>query len=230
MQQSIFDLRIEDYEPTQPTAHLKKVGYDNAGNQYAVKRVEDGNWIPLTEWVGYSLCRILGIATPDFTIGHDENNQPVFCSKWENGKVFTRDEDQMDALAEIKPRLQAIANIIALDEFIENPDRHAGNLIFRDNTPNLLAFDFALSQFTKSACNAKIDQSKTDQTQALKTLIAWLSRSSRMRIDATEITNKIKKLQTSDLDKILTSAPFYWMQQAGLDCIIAYLSDKQKRL
>lgn len=230
MQQGLFDLEILDYQPTDASAHLKKIGFDSAGNQYAIKRIDDGNWIPLSEWIGYSLSQKVGIATPVFAIGYDDKRSPVFCSRWEDGKIFVKGDSRIDVLAELSTRLQAILNIVVLDEFIENLDRHSGNLIFKETMPSVLSFDFSLVQLTKSACNADIDLSRRDNTNALKRLILQLAKQQRVRLDTLETRAKIKSIPHQAIEKILVEAPEYWLQQAGIDCIIEYLSDKQKRL
>lgn len=230
MQQGLFDLTIEDFRPRDEVAHLKKIGFDSTGTQYAVKRIEDGNWIPLSEWIGYSLSRKVGIATPDFAIGYDDTQTPVFCSKWEKGKIFYKDDTDMDILAEITTRLQFMMNVITLDEFIENPDRHLGNFIFTEQSPTLLSYDFSLLQLTRTACGAHIDRSKKDQTQQTKRLIEGQALRVKTKLDNQETKAKIKALTKGDLEAVLTACPNIWMQQAGIDCIIDYLLTKQEAL
>ena len=232
MQQPLFKMQLVDFEPDEPTAQLKKIGYDQAKNKYAVKRIEDGNWIPLTEWLGYSLCQKLGIATPDYIIGYDESNTPVFCSKWVDGKIFTKqdgqsEKGQQDILLEVLERYQEIFDIIQLDDIIDNPDRHAGNLIFLPNIPNVLAFDFSLAQITKHACNAVIDRAYKNHTDTMRKIILYYSSTDKLPLNKDKITNKFNKLTYDDFNEILTSIPEIWLQQAGIDCIIDYLQSKQ---
>lgn len=230
MQQSLFKVTLADYEPDEPTAHLKKIAFDATGVKYAIRRVEDGNWIPLSEWIGYNLSRLCEIATPDFLIAYDHNDTPVFASKWSDGKVFNKTDSKAELIVEITSRLQAILNILVLDKFIENPDRHFGNLIFSSGTPNLLSFDFSLLQLTRLACDADIDRPSKQTTQQSYIAVKTLANNNNITLSEDEIIIKIKGITRENINEILTSAPDYWMQQAGIDCIIDFLIKEQKKL
>lgn len=55
---------------------LKRVAQCDDGHSYAMKRVQDGELVPLAEWVGHHLCGRCSILTPDFAVLNDPDGQP----------------------------------------------------------------------------------------------------------------------------------------------------------
>lgn len=225
MQHEIFPVQLSDYEPDEPSAHLSKIGYDNIGRKYAVKRLEDGNWIPISEWIGYNLSRKLDIATPEFRVVY-ENDTPHFGSVWEVGKVFTK---KTLTTAELIEKLSGIYqqsfDIVLLDEIIDNPDRHFGNFIFREVTPFVMSFDFSCLQLLHSACGIHQGLCK-NMTSNTKKFLRVLAIREKESVSDVSFSKKIIKVTDKDIEKILSSAPSEWLDSSCYSCIISFIQNQ----
>jgi hypothetical protein len=116
------------------------VGQGEDGQIYALKCVGDRDTLPLTEWVCYHLAIAARIAVPGFRIMLTPENEAVFASRWEGGKLdFT--PTVLTRLAD-STRLSAI---YVLDLFLQNIDRHQNNFHFFEAGGRVvvLAYDFS---------------------------------------------------------------------------------------
>jgi hypothetical protein len=228
MQTSLFPIDIEDAEPEEIGAHLRKVGHDAQGRRFFVKRLEDGNWLPLTEWLCHSIARLCNIATPDFLIAADtlNHNQPVFASVFQDGELFkTKQISMAQIIDKINGRIDELVDVLYLDLVLQNKDRNFRNFIFSNKRPYLYAFDYGCSQILKSACGAQIDDCK-DKTSQTIALVLLQAKNSNHIISTNKISLSIQNISTDKIEKIIDELPTILMQQAGVDCIIEWWKSK----
>ena len=84
MQSSLIPIKIIQQTPANlGSADLKFIGLADDSHQYALKRLADHHLLPITEWVGYHLSRVVGLATPDFAPVWLDDRTPAFGSRLE---------------------------------------------------------------------------------------------------------------------------------------------------
>lgn len=146
----LLPILLVDEQPADPaqSRDLLWVGLDEQDRRYALKTVEPAApLLPLTEWLCYHLCALAGIATPDFAIVTRLDGSLAFGSRWaENAREFSPARMSEVEFIQLITRTRGdIAAMFALDAFMPNPDRHAGNLLFVQFGPRMraLAFDWS---------------------------------------------------------------------------------------
>ena len=130
MQSALFPIDIvHEFPATGSTADLKHCGLGADHHKYALKTIDDNVFLPISEWVGYHLCRSLGIATPDFEIVKRPDGTLAFGSRWENN---SRQLSKNPSLLEMNNTFSICKNelseIYAIDTFLPNEDRHGRNI------------------------------------------------------------------------------------------------------
>ncbi len=156
MTQSLFTPIITHLTPFmgKKTSSLEFTGVDETGVKYAIRTVSDRRFknAPATEYFCYALCRLTGIATPEFDIVSltQRNGELAFGSRWvDTDSVFVFDQssqDMRDLNFLISKTLLDISSIMALDTTLPNYDRHFGNVMFRKNSKEsytAMAFDWS---------------------------------------------------------------------------------------
>ena len=147
-QTSMFPVKLTHEEATSGTKDLQLIGYSQSLVRYAVKRESDGPMLPLAEWIGHHLSALCGIPTPEFEIVECLNGELAFGSRWEETATsLTLGTPEATSLLYLETHSVAISEILGLDGFLPNPDRHPGNFLFvnRAGQPICLSMDFSLS-------------------------------------------------------------------------------------
>lgn len=221
MQQMLFPIVLEDAEPIEIGAHLRKVGHDEQGRRFYVKRLIDGNWLPLTEWLCHNIAFKCGIPTPNFAIALDAGNQlePVFASQFMEGHIVKKAIGMAQVVELINGRVESLVDVLFLDLVLRNPDRGFGNMIFVNGLPSLYAFDYGCSKALKAACGVQMDDCKDKTMQTLR-IVMRAAKDKNTSINTTRIIDKIQKVSTKEIEEILENTPNILMQQAGINCII----------
>jgi hypothetical protein len=145
-QRTFFPIPIEHEEPYSDSKDLKLIGYTKDRIRYAIKRVQDGELLPISEWIGHRLCELCGISVPEYHIVACVDGQLAFGSRWEDAaEQIDGGTGPVRALELLASHAADISAIFAIDQFFPNPDRHAGNYLFvrRAETPMCLAMDFS---------------------------------------------------------------------------------------
>lgn len=120
------------------------IGTTNFGEEYLLK---DDPSVAVAEFVGASICRSIGIPTPEPSVVL-YNNEHVFGSRLENGlKEWKRDSDLLNLIS-CCDNLTAFSAVLAVDVTIGNNDRHWKNWLYQEKSGNLVsvrAIDFSRS-------------------------------------------------------------------------------------
>ena len=126
---------------------LKRIAEADDGHTYAVKRIVDHPALPLCEWVGYHLCRIVGVRTPDFAVlQYHDGTDPAFGSRMViDPREIEREPTNYQTLSFFNGHLSTVAKVFPLDAFLANQDRHGGNFLLAPTSTgrSLLAIDFS---------------------------------------------------------------------------------------
>lgn len=225
MQASLFPVEITDLEPFNGcTARLKLVGYDSGGRQYAIKQTSDtlNGLIPINEWFGHHICRLLGIPTPkcDVVI---INGKEQFGSLWEdNVTIFSpTNNNPIEITNHILEASNSINRIIPHDCFMANPDRHFGNIIFKQVRGKLTAIAFDWSEMIGIEHAFKVTNIYSHNKNTVKTKKLMYARYGLQKVFNSEV-DKIALIDVSDIKKILDSAPFEWVKNIDSQGIIDF--------
>jgi hypothetical protein len=143
-QNNLFMVKIlREKQNTSGSLGLKFFGSGDDGHDYALKTLSEGKLLPATEWVCYSLCRAIGIRTPDFLAVERLDGSIAFGSRMENSDQF-RNTNAVEFVRYFSSNVTEISRIYGADAFLGNIDRHLGNFLFRNMPTGHLpiAFDF----------------------------------------------------------------------------------------
>lgn len=148
MHSPLLPIHVEhEMDATFGGADLKRIAKADDGHTYAVKRLLDHPTLPLCEWVGYHLCRAVGVRTPDFAVlQYRDGKDPAFGSRFvADPREIKKDPSTYEAARFFSAHHASIAKTYPLDAFLVNLDRHGGNFLLSRLTggESLLAIDFS---------------------------------------------------------------------------------------
>lgn len=230
-QRSFLPIRIIDVVPPErTTAKLKMIGISDTGVKYALKTLADDPSLPLTEWFCYSLCRLTGIATPEFDIVKMPDGSLAFGSKWEPPSTFIVDPsgcDKDELLLRLSGTADGLSQMLTLDCFLPNKDRHFGNIMFKPQQKfqQVLAFDWSELECVK---NCFLPEKLTDKSNTIRTinyLILLEQASNKNYLSSkkiSEYSNRIKEIDSKDISTVLHSVPVEWHNGIDINGIIEW--------
>ncbi len=230
MQLSIFPIKITDTLPANThSAVLKLVGISDAGVKYAIKTLDDGDWIPITEWFCYWMCRAVGIATPAFDILQMPDGSKAFGSKWEPPSTFICDvtrDDQSELMNKLlKVYSGSFSSMLALDFFLPNPDRTFFNMMFKyeNNAYIPLAFDWDKVHSVKNTFALTALNKETATYQCLKNIERFSQRLKKTLLSNTHkdsVFSSISQISAQQIQAIFDSAPPEWKANINVADIV----------
>lgn len=213
-----------------PENSLEWTGIDETGSKYAIRTVEDKKFknAPATEFFCYSLCRIVGIATPDYEIVkiQERDNQFAFGSKWLDGDniYIATDQSQLTPkkLTElIVKALLDVNSIFTLDCILPNYDRHFGNFIFRQNSSNsysAIAYDWSQVEALGTSFNDYDLQHKNNRT--LENVVALKYRNLINQDRVEQQINRVLSVSHLKIRDIFNAMPLEWKRGIDENAII----------
>jgi hypothetical protein len=230
-QNSFLPIQITDVVPPErTTAKLKMIGISEIGVKYALKTLTDDPVLPLTEWFCYSLCRLTGIATPDFDVVKMPDGSLAFGSKWEPPSTFIADpsgSDKEELMLRLFNTADGLSQMLTLDCFLPNKDRHFGNIMFKpqQRSQQVLAFDWSELNCVK---NCFLPEKLADKSNTISTItvLIYLGKASNKNYlsskKITDYSNRIKEISSKDISIILHTAPVEWHNGIDINGIIAW--------
>lgn len=213
-QNSLFPVRIVRETPFTGTATLKLIGEGDDGRRYAIKRIEDGPLVPITEWVCHHVARAIGIPTPDFTQVTRKDGTVAFGSRWEDFQQVSEVAGPLDVqvirfFGSLPARCSAV---YGLDAFLANPDRHCTNIFFRETQSGQyipVAYDFSHGWVISGLPFGAVPLPPDCNT--LKT-VRWLQRASLFSdADAHGAVDALLRASTTTIRAALDSAHPSWI-------------------
>ncbi len=232
MQQSLLPIKVtseadpREYGITEGV-DLKRIALGDDGNTYAVKRVADGAYMPLTEWVGYHLCRRCQILTPDFAVLLPKDQSPAyFGSRIATYAQIEHEPGSFRVSTFFSGHMQALAAVYALDAVYINPDRHGRNLFVRTGAGGsaLLAFDFSQAWITKGLPFGNTEALRDSRTQK------WWNTLKKLGCKIDE--GALSLLQNTDapwLAQVLDSAPTEWKTDLDTNAILEFWDTRRQQ-
>ena len=231
MQGQLFPTRLVDEEPANmKTADLKFVGRDEHGNKYALKTLDDDPLLPLTEWFCYNLCRLVGVATPDYEIVERIHGDKAFGSKWDHGaeQINPSSMNPIEVQSLLKDSHKSVSRILSVDAFLPNEDRHLRNLLFRITSGRTLALAFDWSR-TRIFDPLPFNNWPWEPNGNSAKLANGLMRANML--DGASVTDLMQRLSTctpADVEKILLSSPDEWRQGVDTSAIIDWWANNAR--
>jgi hypothetical protein len=232
MQQSIFPIKIVDELPANThSASLRLVGISDAGVKYAIKTLGDGDWIPITEWFCYLVCRAVGIATPAFDILQMLDGSKAFGYKWEPPSTFICDitrDDQSELMNKLlKVHSGSFSSMLALDFFLPNPDRNFFNMMFKheNNAYIPLAFDWDKVHSVKNTFALTTLNRETATYRCLKNIERFSQRLNKTLLSnahKNSAFSKISQIYNQQIQVIFDSAPPEWKANINVADIVSW--------
>lgn len=224
MQSTFLPVKLVMEEPnTNGGRDLTCVGYTANKIKYAVKRLDDDKLLPLSEWIGYKLCELVGILTPDYSVLECLDGSLAFGSRWEDDSKQIYSFEPAFKVNFVYENAPEMSRIFALDIFYGNEDRHFGNFIStrRAGEDVLLAMDFSRAGPVISSPfghNSLPINCKT--SICMDVLKNTIPRSIFDDKKFTECKTIIEKLTKIDMGIILDSAPKEWFIGVSKDDIL----------
>jgi hypothetical protein len=222
MQSSLIPIKIIQQTPANlGSADLKFIGLADDSHQYALKRLADHHLLPITEWVGYHLSRVVGLATPDFAPVWLDDRTPAFGSRLELVQQLGLPPSPIQIAKYFGPDLRtATEPIFAIDAFLPNDDRHARNFLWRETATGLvpLAFDFSRAWLIGGLPFGKFPLTENHATiqmwTYLKTVFSYTRPNASMA--------KIGELPDDWLEKVVQRAPPQWVDGFDMEPTIKF--------
>lgn len=151
MQQNFFMVEIEhETETLDGKADIGCLGLGTDGNTYWLKRLEDDQLLPATEWVCHTLCRAVGIATPDFSQVKRKAGDIAFAARIEESAfriqphIKGQEPIQVQIARTFSSTVVLHSRIYGLDAAVGNVARGLNSIFFRQTPVGLvpMATDF----------------------------------------------------------------------------------------
>lgn len=230
MQASLIPVLIEhEFDSSFDGKDLKRLGRGNDGHTYAVKRLADHATLPICEWVGYHLCRAVGVRTPDFSVVHFEDGQPpAFGSRiFDAQRQVAKDPGIYEIAAFFGGHVAAAASIYAMDAFITNADRHGRNLMVADlpGGSTLWAFDFSRAWVRLGMPFGNTEALRDSHTQRWWKTFKRLGASPDL-----DALDRVKDLGDDWLRQVFEAAPSPWTEVIDCSAVLAYWLRRSERI
>lgn len=238
MQSGLFPVDIiREMTPSKLTADLRCIGDGSDGHRYALKRLEDGPLLPATEWVCYTLCRLVGVPTPDFSaVRRVATGDVAFGSRWEISvdEVNPADETRGPVEAQVarlfsKSVAQQSA-IFGVDAVVGNRDRHLVNFLFRKTAAGItpLAFDFSQAWVNLTGPFGELPWDKSSRSALTA---AWLTSKGWLKPDqARTMVDRLMDLPDQTVENALESCDPSWISGYDWEPTLALWAQRKSRL
>jgi hypothetical protein len=232
MQSSLLDVQVlYEVDSSYDGKDLKKLARGDDGFDYAIKRLSDGPFIPISEWVGYQLWQDCGLLVPEFAALHYIDGQPpAFGSRIQlNATQLKKLPDKITIAGFFRPHLSVLSLTYPLDAFLPNKDRHGRNFLERPTLtdPNLLSIDYSQAWLCTGLPLGDLTSLNLSQTASW-----WKHFKHRMGVPSNwEALEKAVNLPDDWMMNVLNRAPSAWLKGVDLASIDAFWkSDRPARM
>jgi len=144
----IFPIKIVREQRFSGTTTLRLTGFALNGEQYAIKTIDDGALLPITEWFCYHLCSTVRIPTPGWDVIERPNGTLAFGSRIDQDTSLLGylSPNPVFIYSILRSLASPLSRMLSLDYFLPNIDRHINNILVRQLPSNhmvALAFDWS---------------------------------------------------------------------------------------
>ncbi len=217
MQQNgrLYPLHICRTEPAPwGTAVTQLVGWGDDGRPYVLKRTQDGEHVPASEYICSLLAQYVGLPVPACAIAEmPSRDELVFASQMEGG---IEDEQALMRLMHepegFAPFSIQITRWHAFDQFARNFDRHVHNYLLQRTTMghSLLGMDFSHALLATDWPRATPPLQACNTTHARQIMQTSLNVTLCPRESVTLI-ERLSAVPTVWLDEVLSHVPEQWL-------------------
>ncbi len=232
MQKSLIRVSVLNLLDAKPLgfdgADLKVIARCDDGNDYAVKRLQDGQSIPLSEWVGHRLWRQCGLLTPDFSVLYAADGEPMFGSRIEMHKRQLKKEDgKYGIVTFLRPHASKLARCYPLDVWFANPDRHGRNFMLRPGVTGevLLCIDWSRAWVCGGAPWGTPPDTQSNTAQWW----GFLHKSMGLMPDGASMQAAMG-LPDDWLESVLNEAPQEWKSHLDIGSIVDFWRNRRSLL
>lgn len=214
MQGRLWPLRIVRTEPAPfGTADCRLVGVGDDGLLYILKRLEDGEHVPVSEFVCTQLASAIGLAVPACTIATlpGDTAELCFASREEYGALSQHEavllllqDKQLPAFVD------RLMQWYAFDMFTHNIDRHLGNFMIRRSMIGavMLGMDFSRALLTQGWPRPVPPLPHCNTTTVQRQLASQVT---YPPAEAAKIMNRLASAPDAWLDHCLSQVPATWV-------------------
>lgn len=230
--QRLFPLRISGIEPADHLVGKDKfaIGEGDDGLPYLLKSPAPDPHLPAAEWICSALAHRAGLAVPPFHLAQLDDGSTAFASRWEGGLV---DEAKRSSLLAGRGGRygQEIARLFALDLFVHNSDRNAGNYLFRQPhrdgaKPAMLVIDFSRAHIRNGWPLPPLPMVKSEITVRMyRYLHQYHSCSQDVAVNALE---RVVSCGDGWFEEACWEACSHWLPQANLSALNAWWKTERK--
>lgn len=223
MQSSLLDVQVlYEVDSGYDGKDLKKLARGDDGFDYAIKRLIDGPFIPISEWVGYHLWQECGLLVPEFAALHYADGQPpAFGSRIQlTATQIKKDPDKLTIAGFFRPHTQVLSLTYPLDAFFPNRDRHGRNFMERPTLTNqsLLSIDYSQAWL----CTG-LPTGDTGTLTASQTAAWWKHFKHRMGVPFNwAALEKAVNLPDDWIINVLNRAPGAWLKGVDMASVEAF--------
>jgi hypothetical protein len=221
------------------SADLKLFCKCDDGSEYAIKETERSQttpskvlaWTAHNEYFCYRLAHMVGITSPGHHLVEMPDGQVAFGSRWEGG---TQPDEWWSKIASgtIKPNdiLPTLANIYAFDMFVHNVDRHAGNLLIRQQQFGhaAIAFDYSRSWTYHGFPLPDLPMPHTENTVLLQRQLAHIFGQYVTEQSTSQVLNKISSITPRQIKDIMQQQHDSWLTKSLRQAIIRWWSSTNR--
>ena len=214
MQGRLWPLQIVQTEPAPfGTADCGLIGVGDDDMPYILKRVGDGEHVPVSEFVCTQLAAAIGLAVPVCTIAMlpGASKELCFASREEFGVLSQKAAVDMLLIdKQLTVFVDRLMQWYAFDVFTQNIDRHLGNFLFRHSMAGavMLGMDFSRALLTQDW------PKRTPPLPQCNTIILQRQLASQAPYPATAAAKTMNRLAAAPdewLDECLAQVPAPWV-------------------
>lgn len=212
------------------TADLKNICKCDDGSEYAIKETEIDPTnrsrkirTAHNEYFCYRLAQNVGIASPSYHFVEMPDGSLAFGSRWEGGSQPFQWWDQVASgairRADIAP---VLARIYAFDLFVHNVDRHAGNLLIRQQHFGhaAIAFDYSRAWTFHGFPLPHLPMSPVDNTVLVQRQLSALLGAYIDSASTAEVLDRLRQTSVETIRLIIQQQPSSWLtKKLGRDII-----------
>lgn len=159
------------------TADLKAIARTEDGHDYALKGYPDRPLEAASEFIGYRLAHVCGLAVPFSSVVLDTDRRSWFGSRFEGGARSFDDLAPQEQMAAISGCGDQMSASVALAFFCGDTDRRFGNFLARRNLDDawaVMPFDFSRALLVGQFPDDPWPQPPTSNTQLVMGMLRHL--------------------------------------------------------
>ncbi|MEQ8511207.1 MAG: hypothetical protein RLN67_03725 [Algiphilus sp.] len=221
---------VEVLDNNKGGADAAHCGIDEQGMDWLIKEPTTAlPLIPVSEWLGYRIFEWAGIALPYYRVVQMPDGGLCFGSRIEHGLTpFAGDQPNPKAQIQLlRDCGSQLSQIVALDMFVGNADRHAGNFLWRRNERGdmvPIAIDFSRAVLALNVPPPYI----CGMQCSTMSLVSMLMQISAWERDTAVLgLNKMHGIKQHHLERWLSEVPADWLPEPERSTLLDWWGNEE---